>query len=90
MTRNGTCRHTYQAQEVSRGSSASDMQPVVDTTDCLTCQWLSGKNARLPPPIARQNGTFEIRPGDCDDCTHYQPPDVPTWHTKKTEIEARR
>ena len=86
MTRNGTCKHTFQVQECYRFSPEETegmrLDPerfrVVDTSDILMCEFLSNRFESLPPPIARQNGGFSIKPGDCDACPHYEP--AATWN----------
>ena len=77
MTRNGTCKHTYQHQEMWSMSADKDPhdpknwhhQPMPE--EVYTCTWLAARP--LPPPVARWQHTAQLRPGDCDACPHYQP-----------------
>jgi hypothetical protein len=69
MNRFGTCRHTFQIQEVY---AEDGRQKVVDTTEDYTCQYLDSLG-KLPPPVARANGSFAIRREDCDRCPRYEP-----------------
>ena len=54
----GTCRHTFQIQEMYGPEGR-----VMDTTDELRCQYLDSVGP-LPPPVARANGGFHIRRED--------------------------
>lgn len=82
MSKLGTCRWGYQIQEMWRTRGGLDYShphtPPHKTHEVLpeayTCQWLDQHDhERLPPPIKRRNGGFDIRDTDCDACTHYEP-----------------
>jgi hypothetical protein len=77
MTRNGTCKHTYQHQEVSSMPEHKDpLDPKSWSHEIMpevyTCTWLDARDA-LPPPVARWKHTAQLRDGDCDTCPHYTP-----------------
>lgn len=83
MSKTGTCRWTHQTQEMSTRKGGLGLDYSHPHTpgaqwkhhtlpESYTCEWLR-QYLPLPPAIARQNGSFEIRDGDCDACPHYVP-----------------
>jgi hypothetical protein len=74
MSRLGTCAFAHQIQEVETVpfSHQPHLRPRVEICpEIYTCQFFD--NPELPPPIARHNGSFDIREGDCEACPYYTP-----------------
>jgi hypothetical protein len=72
----GTCKHTYQIQEMWTIRLNPQPHEVLEeyhpSPERYTCQWLD-QFGELPPTIKRRNGGFEVRGTDCDECVHYAP-----------------
>ena len=76
MSRTGTCRHSWQVQEVWRIPMHRQPHEPAETHEVLpemyTCEWLA-QHEPLPPTVKRWSGGFDIRDGDCEACPHYEP-----------------
>lgn len=73
MSRLGTCKHCFQIQEAYViGDRPGDKPERVLDAEEYTCQWLD-QFQPLPPAIDRKHGGFDLREGDCDVCTQYEP-----------------
>ena len=76
MSRLGTCRHCHQIQErwiVSAHRQPHEPAEIHETQpESYTCQWLDAAGD-LPPAISRWNGGFDLRDGDCEACSRYEP-----------------
>jgi hypothetical protein len=75
MSRLGTCAFARLVQEIEFipfEDNQPHLKPKIEVCpEVYTCQFF--EHEELPPPLRRQNGSWELREGDCEICNYYIP-----------------
>lgn len=93
----GTCSYTWQiakAEVVGTDERGRNRSLVEDWPQVYFCGYLHFEEEPLPPPIERMASVFELRPGDCETCQHWQPADqgmlLTLWRKNRRSTVAKQ